>query len=49
MEELIYQSHDKFFRRTFQIPAVAREHIATFFPQEMVEKMDLSNMALDPF
>jgi predicted transposase/invertase (TIGR01784 family) len=48
MDELIYQSHDNFFRGTFSIPEVAREHISAFFPTNVLEKMDLANMVLDP-
>jgi predicted transposase YdaD len=48
MDELIYQSHDAFFRGTFSIPEVAREHILAFFPKDVLEKMDLENMTLDP-
>jgi predicted transposase YdaD len=48
MNELAYQSHDNFFRGTFGIPEVAREHIVAFFPKDVLAKMDLENMTLDP-
>ncbi len=48
MNELVYQSHDNFFRGTFGVPEVARDHIVAFFPKDILEKMDLDNMILDP-
>ena len=48
INELSYQSHDLFFKGTFSMPEVAREHIRAFFPPGILAKMDLDNMVLDP-
>jgi predicted transposase YdaD len=46
-EELLHQSHDKFFKATFSEGKVAQEYLTAFLPPTLVEYLQLDKMTLD--
>ena len=47
MASVIHQPHDKFFHLTMSDPQVAREFMQVHLPKELLQKMDLSTLALE--
>jgi predicted transposase/invertase (TIGR01784 family) len=47
MEDLLHQSHDKFFKAVFSEGKVAQEHLTAFLPPAIAEHLALDKMTLD--